>query len=512
MSLRRRATIASIALALVAALAFTACAPLVGLFDQLRPQPAVPEVIGDDFGAQELEWRDCYDEMQCAVAAAPLDWDDPEGERIALALVKQPATDGDAQGTLFVNPGGPGASGVDHIAQGIDYAVGEPLQRAYDVIGWDPRGVGQSSAVVCLDDAGMDDHLYGPSDTDDLEPGTQEWVDAAIAENREFGNTCLDRTGPLLGHVDTGSTVQDLEMLRQIVGDPRLNYLGYSYGTYIGARYADAYPDKVGRMVLDGAIDPTTGEAEVVREQTRGFELALRAYMADCITRSDCPVSGSLDEAMGAWRAMIDQVDAAPLTGSDGRTVTSGTLITAIISPLYSQQNWPYLDQLYTTVTRGDADVALALADFYYDRIDGEYMSNLITAFGAVNCLDYPRPELDLDRMRAEAEELEQIAPTIGTYQGYSDVSCMGWPVEGVEDRPAVTAEGADPILVIGTTGDPATPLRWAESLASQLSSGVLLTYEGEGHTAYGQSPCVNEIVESYFLTGEVPPDGARCA
>lgn len=511
----KRVSVAAIASVLAGALLLSGCAPVFDLLERLRPQQAVPpaEVIGTDFGAQLPNWRDCADGMQCATVLAPLDWEDPEGERIELALVKQPATGGEPLGTLFVNPGGPGASGVDYIASSIDYAVGEPLQQAYDVIGWDPRGVGSSTSVVCLDDAEMDEYLFGLGATDGLEPGSEAWVDAAVQESAEFGETCLERTGALLGHVDTASTVQDLDMLRAIVGDDKLQYLGYSYGTYIGARYADAYPERVGRLVLDGAIDPTSTEAEVVREQTRGFELALRAYMADCLTRTECPVTGTVDEAMADWHEMIAAVEAEPLTGSDGRIVGSGTLLTAIITPLYSQQNWPYLDQLYATVTAGDADVALMLADSYYDRLDGVYTSNLITAFAAVNCLDYPRPlPLDIERMRSDAAELASIAPTIGPFQGYGDVSCAGWPVEGVEDRAPVVAAGADPILVIGTTGDPATPFRWAESLAGQLESGVLLAYEGEGHTAYGGSACVNDIVEQYFLTGTPPEAGIRCS
>ncbi len=501
-----------LAVALAGALALSSCSLLFGLLDRAPAQPALPEVVGTDFGAQDPHWVECYQDMQCARVNAPLDWSDPEGERIELALVKQPALSGEPLGSLFVNPGGPGASGVEYVGSSIDYAVGKPLQQAYDVIGWDPRGVGSSSAVTCLDDAGMDEVLFGASATDGLEQGSQQWVDAALQENAEFAVACLEATGPLLGHVDTGSTVKDLDMLRAIVGDDELNYLGYSYGTYIGARYADAYPERVGKLVLDGAIDPTTGEAEVVREQTRGFELALRAYMADCLTRSDCPVSGGVDEAMLQWRAMIDAVEAQPLAGSDGRRLSSGTLITAIITPLYSKQNWPYLDQLYTSVTEGDADIALDLADFYYNRVGGRYTSNLITAFGAINCLDYPRSSLDLEQMRADAAELEAIAPTIGAFQGYGDVGCAEWPVPGVESRTPVHAAGADPILVIGTTGDPATPLRWAESLAAQLQSGVLLTYEGEGHTAYGESACVNDIVERYFLSRAVPAAGVRCA
>ena len=515
---RQRSRNALIAAVLVGALVLGACALLFGLFNrggaEAAVQPPPPPTVQDaNFESQQPQWVDCYSSLQCAKVKAPLDWANTNGEQIELALVKQPALGGAPQGSLFVNPGGPGASGVQYLSSGVDAAAGRALQQAFDVISWDPRGVGQSSAVSCLDDAEMDEWLFGEGDTSGLEQGTQEWVDAALKENKKYGEACLEATGPLLGHVDTASTVQDLDMLRAIVGDDKLNYLGYSYGTYIGARYADAYPNRVGKIVLDGAMDPTSSEAETVREQTRGFELALRAYMTDCLSRKECPVSGTVDEAMAQWRAMLDAVEAQPLTGSDGRKLSSGTLLTAIITPLYSQANWPYLDQLYTSVHEGDADVALSLADFYYDRVDGIYQSNLITAFGAINCLDSPRQlPLNLERMRAEAAELEQIAPTIGAFQGYGDVSCAAWPVEGVDSRPPVQAAGAAPILVIGTTGDPATPLRWAESLASQLESGVLLTYEGEGHIAYGNSACVNGIVDEYFLTGRTPENGARCA
>lgn len=513
---RRRTRNIVIAAVLVGALVLSSVWLLFDLLNRnAQSAPAVPTpatVQQADFASQQPEWVGCYDTMQCAKVRAPLDWADPRGEQIELALVKQPALGGAPKGALFVNPGGPGSSGVTYLASGVDGAASRTLQQEFDVISWDPRGVGQSSAVTCLDDAGMDKVLFGKSTTDDLEAGTQEWLDAALKENKAYGEACLEATGPLLGHIDTGSTVKDLDMLRAIVGDDKLNYLGYSYGTYIGARYADAYPERVGRLVLDGAIDPTSTEVEVVREQTRGFELALRAYMTDCLSRSECPVSGSVDEAMAQWRAMLDAVEANPLTGSDGRMVGSGTLLTAIITPLYSQVNWPYLDQLYATVTEGNADVALSLADFYYDRVDGVYQTNLITAFGAINCLDAPRSlPLNLEQMRADAAELERIAPTIGAFQGYGDVGCAAWPVEGVDSRPPVKAAGAGPILVVGTTGDPATPLRWAESLASQLESGVLLTYQGEGHIAYGNNACVNDTVDQYFLTGAVPAEGARC-
>ncbi len=515
---RGRAATATVAIALGAALLLSGCAPLFAIVEQLRQQQAQSreepqvELEGADFESQQPRWSRCYDGMQCADVAAPLDWDDPEGERITLSLVKQPALGGDPLGTLFVNPGGPGASGASYIAESIDYAVGRSLQEAYDVIGWDPRGVGGSSAVSCLDAQGMDDYLFGLGTTEGLEAGSDEWIAAAAEESSEFGEACLEATGPLLGHVDTASTVRDLDMLRAIVGDDRLNYLGYSYGTYIGARYADAFPERVGRLVLDGAIDPSADEAEVVRQQTLGFEAALRAYATDCLTHSACPFGGGVDQAMAAWGALLDGVDERPIEASDGRVLNSGTLLTAIITPLYSQDNWMYLDQLFQTVSDGDADLAFRLADFYYGRVDGRYEDNSTEAFLAINCLDYPSdPVLDPARMRATADELADIAPTIGRFQGYGEIFCASWPKRGVETREAVTAAGADPILVVGTTGDPATPYRWSVALAEQLQSGVLVTFEGEGHTAYGQSDCVTAVVDDYFLRGAVPTADPRC-
>lgn len=465
-----------------------------------------------DFGAQQPNWTDCGDGFVCADVHAPLDWAAPQGDTILLRLVKHPATNESSLGTVFVNPGGPGASGATFVRDSLEHAVGKPLIQNYDIIGWDPRGVGSSSQVRCLTDREMDEYLFGDSDElDGLERGSKQWIAKATESSQEFGQACLDKTGPLLGHVDTASTVQDLEMLRHISGDDQLNYLGYSYGTLIGAQYAEAYPTQVGRMVLDGVLDPAASNAEVVREQTRGFELALRSYAAACLNSKGCPLSGSVDDAMGQIGDLLDAVDADPLTGSDGRTFSSATFLTAIITPLYSESSWGYLNQLFEDVAAGSADIGLALADSYYSRVGGKYVDNSTEAFIAINCLDYPN-EVDPERMRRDAAELEKVAPTIGRFQGYGDVGCAGWPYPGVDERAPVSAEGAAPILIIGTTGDPATPLRWAESLAQQLESGVLMRFDGEGHTAYGKNPCVNEAVDNYFLTGATPESGLTCS
>lgn len=472
----------------------------------------LPEIPSPNaFGAQSPKWTDCGDGFECADVYAPMSWDDTAGDTITLRLVKYPAQGGDPIGTLFVNPGGPGASGASFIRNSVEYAVGDALRQNFDVIGWDPRGVGASTPVRCLDASEMDEYLFGSGDdSEKLERGSAEWIEAAIESSREFGEACADTSGPMLAHVDTMSTVHDLDMLREIVGDAQLNYLGYSYGTYIGARYADEFPENVGRMVLDGALDPATTQADVVRSQTRGFEQALRAYVASCLNTSDCPLSGSVDEAMAQIGDLLDAVKDEPLTGSDGRTFNVSTFITAIVTPLYSQQSWGYLSQLFSSVAEGNADIGLALADSYYGRENGQYSDNSTEAFQAINCLDYPN-DIDLDRMRDEAEELERIAPTIGRFQGYGDVGCAGWPYPGVSERGGVTGAGAEPILVVGTTGDPATPYDWAVSLSEQLESGMLLTFEGEGHTAYGKNSCIDELVENYLISGEYTGEITTC-
>lgn len=492
---------------------------LTGVWQLFQPSNARPtdvelelpaQPVGGAFGEQSPKWADCGGGFQCADVHAPLNWDELEGDTIQLRLVKQPAKNGAPIGTLFVNPGGPGASGSEYVRNSIAYAVGEPLQREFDVIGWDPRGVGASTPVTCLDAAGMDEYLFGAGSST-AERGSDEWIAEGVAASRQFGEACLEQTGDLLGHVDTVSTVRDLDMLRQIVGDPKLNYLGYSYGTHIGARYAEMFPAQVGRLVLDGVLDPTASEADVIREQTLGFEAALRSYVTACLGGQDCPLSGTVDEAMAEIGALLDGVKEAQLTGTDGRTLTASTLLTAIITPLYAESNWGYLNTLFETVAAGEADVAFALADSYYSRMDGQYLDNSTEAFQAINCLDYPNA-IDAERMREQAAELAELAPTIGKFQGYGDVSCAGWPVKGAAERAPVRAEGADPILVVGTTGDPATPYQWAQSLARQLESGVLVTFEGEGHTAYGQSACVNDVVEQYFIAGTVPESGVTCS
>ncbi|MEI5583421.1 alpha/beta hydrolase, partial [Agromyces sp. CCNWLW208] len=269
---------------------------------------------------------------------------------------------------------------------------------------------------------------------------------------------------------------------------------------------------KAGRLVLDGAIDPSSSAREVVREQSIGFEAALRAYLADCLGGPECPFTGSVEDAEAEVSRLLASVERSPLRGSDGRYLGANALIWGIIWPLYSPAAWSYLDDMFESLMFGDADFALALADGYHDRDpDGTYLDNSNEAFAAVNCLDYT-VDADPESMRRDAAELAEAAPIIGPYFGFGDIGCSVWPVPSEAERVPIAAEGAPPILVVGTTGDPATPYKWAVALAEQLDSGVLVSYDGEGHTAYNKSnACVDDTVEAFLLEGEVPEEDPRC-
>lgn len=493
--------------------------PLSGCLDAFLPPPvhSTSTPTGEDvapelesYYSQQLVWDGCGLNLQCATASAPLDWSEPQRDSIELALIRQRATGGNPIGSLLVNPGGPGGSGVDYIRESVDYATTERLQQEFDVVGFDPRGVNHSTAVVCYPDpADFDDFLF------DLLPGeygSDEWLEEYAEANAAFASACEENTGDLLGFVDTISAARDLDLLRAILGDEKLNYLGYSYGTLLGATYAELYPQKTGRLVLDGALDPTTSNFEVSATQAQGFESALRAFLKDCATYRDCPFTGSVNASMAEIRALLDRLDASPIRIEDGRQLGSSTMTIAIITPLYSEASWPALRQIFTDVLHGDAAYAFQIADFYFNRDEeGTYENNSTEAFLAINCLDY-RSDSSVETMRAEEAELVRLAPVLGRQLAFGGAGCAEWPYPPVREQGPIRAQGSADILVVGTVNDPATPYVWAKALASQLENGHLVTYDGEGHTAFNKgSSCVDEVIEKYFVDGTVPASDPNC-
>lgn len=512
-SRRARRLVAVVAALAAASVALSGC--LYALIPEEAATPtrsASPDTEGVPaellpYYEQQLEWTDCGDGFDCTTVTAPLDWADPAQGEIELSVIRSQATGGEPIGSLLTNPGGPGASGVGLIRDSLTYAVGEPLREQFDVIGFDPRGVGESTAVTCLDDAEMDAYLY---DIPENERGSDAWNDELLERHTAFAEACEANSDGILPYITTENSARDMDLLRAVLGDSELYYLGYSYGTFLGATYAKLFPERVGRLVLDGAVDPAISGLEMNVVQGIGFESALRAYMADCLQGSDCPFRGSVDDAMADLGALLASVDRNPLPASDGRELGADSLLTAIVAALYSEESWSYLTMALDNVLQGDPEMAFLLADFYNNREDGVYLDNQTEAFRAYNCMDYPVDTSEADLAAAE-EQLRAEAPTVAPYWFGPD-SCSVWPYPATGVREPIAADGAAPIVVVGTTNDPATPYEWSVSLAEQLSSGVLVTREGEGHTGYNKgNACVDAAVEAYLLQGAVPQDGLTC-
>lgn len=508
----RRVT-AAIALMAAAAIALTGCS-LLGATTSPTSAPDAPKGL-EKFYTQTLDWADEGGNLDSTNVTVPLDWDDPDGETIEIAVMRSSATK-DSLGSLLLNPGGPGGSGYDYVRDYAELLVTPEVLANYDLIGFDPRGVNRSTPVVCYTDgADRDEYLYG---TYDAAYGTQAWIDELTQREADYAAACEKNTGPLLANIDAASVARDMDVIRALLGDDKINYLGFSYGTYLGTMYAELFPDKVGKMVLDGAVDPLEGDLNGLAIQMAGFDSALRAYVADCIGNdSSCPFVGTPENGMEQVRALLGTIDTLKLKASDGRQLDSATVGTGIAYNLYSQSAWPDLTAMFVDLYAGDAESTFASADGYNGRnSDGSYADNSQDVYSAVTCVE---GDLGIDGV-APLDSLTQIrdaAPILGDYFAYDDtiildVLCSNWPTPVAEQPSVFDAEGADPILVIGTTNDPATPYANAVSLSKQLSSGVLLTYEGEGHTIYGQGvACVDGTVDAYLLEGIVPSSDPMC-
>ncbi|MFJ9739971.1 alpha/beta hydrolase [Streptomyces sp. NPDC101166] len=473
---------------------------------------ATPPALAPYYG-QRPAWRDCgVTGFQCATLKAPLDYAHPGEGDIRLAVARKKATGpGKRLGSLLVNPGGPGGSAVGYLQQyaGIAYPAG--VRARYDMVAVDPRGVARSEPVRCLDGRAMDAYTQT-----DVTPDDQRETDRLVGAYKKFAEGCGSRSARLLRHVSTVEAARDMDVLRAALGDRRLTYVGASYGTFLGATYAGLFPDRVGRLVLDGAMDPSLPARRLNLDQTAGFETAFRSFAKDCVRRPRCPLGARADEIGPNLRAFFKKLDARPMpTGDvDGRRLGESQATIGVIAAMYDESTWERLrDALTTAIDDNDGAGLLALADSYYERDgDGRY-ANLMAANAAVNCLDLPSAFGSPDQVRTALPAFRKASPVFGEGLAWASLNCAYWPVAPTGEPRRIEAKGAAPIVVVGTTRDPATPYRWARALASQLSSARLLTYDGDGHTAYGRgSACVDSTINAYLLRGTVPPNGKRCS
>ncbi|MFN0281911.1 MAG: alpha/beta hydrolase [Kineosporiaceae bacterium] len=457
------------------------------------------------FYGQKVVWKGCRNDFDCTKVTVPLDWQKPSGKTIELSLLRLRSTKKKI-GTMLLNPGGPGVSAVDWFRSSPG-SLGDRVRQSYDAIAWDPRGVGHSTPIRCLADADVDAWLSADSTPDDDVEARR-----VVADAKDYGSQCLERTGDLIGHVDTVSTVKDMDVIRAAVDERALSYYGWSYGTFIGAWYAELFPWRVGRMVLDGAVDPSIGAQEYAEGQARGFSRMASAFVEDCLGTDGCPLRGTTEQALAQLGTLVEDADAQPLPATGGRELTQNLMTTGMAQALYVPAYWPQLRTALAEAFRGQGDGLLALADAYNGRRpDGTYGQTL-QAIGPIFCLDRSDAR-SLAQVKADAAAWRTKYPPLGDTVAWGSLGCTVWPVKPVLEPQELAATGAPPIVVVGTTGDPATPYEWAQSLAGQLSKGVLVTFEGEGHTAYRRgSKCVDSTVEDYLVSGTVPEADVTCS
>jgi pimeloyl-ACP methyl ester carboxylesterase len=472
------------------------------------PATAAPTADLEAYYTQALAWQRCQ-KFECADLRVPLDYSDPAAGDITLKLLRVKARDQkDRIGSLVVNPGGPGASGINY-ATGADRIVGAPVRKYFDVVGFDPRGVGRSEPVDCLSDGELDRFL-GTDPTPDDQGEQQDLLDEAKA----MASGCETRSAELLPHVSTVDAVKDMDVLRAALGDRQLNYLGKSYGTLLGSTYADLFPERVGRFVLDGVVPPDLTSAESSEGQARGFELATRTYVQDCVDEGGCILGDSVDAGMKWIRDFLDQVDREPLPTGDLAVpeLNEAWASLGLGAALYDQGMWGFLTDALAEARSGSGASLMALANTYARREPGGgYTGNIMEAIFAVNCLDRPESP-DIETYAANAEAFSEVAPTWGRFLAWGSLPCGVWPVKSTGKPHKIAAEGSNTIVVVGTTRDPATIYEWSKRLRDQLSNAVLVSYDGDGHTAYKRSnACVDKALDSWYVQGKVPKDGLTC-
>ena len=465
---------------------------------------------------QKLDWSTCYDNFECTDLLVPIDYADLTVGTFKLAVLRYKAPDQKNRiGSLIVNPGGPGGSGVDY-AYNAEYVFDPDVLDRYDIVGFDPRGVDRSAPIECLTDAETDANYAS-----DAKPDTEEELQKVLADSQDFIKKCEEKN-KYLTHYSTAESARDMDILRAALGDKNINYFGKSYGTYLGTLYAQFFPDKVGRMVLDGALDPNISILEQNISQAVGFDEALDAFLADCAKQDDCPLPANRQEATAAIIALFTTAATNPLprktkVENDDRVATESLIVLGTASALYDDADgWPKLRTAFLEGQRGFGDTFLDLADQYSGRSsDGTYASNELDSGAVIDCLDWPDTR-SVEKTKEDAKRFTEAAPVFGPYLAYTNIACK-FLTPAPKDRLTrttnkITSIKTAPILVIGTTRDPATPYDWAVGLHKIFTSSKLISLDADGHTGQGRgSACVDNAVDSYLLNGISPLKDLAC-
>ncbi len=444
----------------------------------------------------------------CGRIAVPVDYDKPDGDLIDLALIRFPAT-GDKIGSLVINPGGPGESGIE-AAIGVVETLPEKVRERFDLVGFDPRGVGSSTpALWCNSDADNDEMRADPT-----VEYTQKGVDHIESETKKFVQRCVDKMGKdFLANVGTANVAKDLDQIRAALGDDKLTYLGYSYGTRIGSAYAEEFPQNVRAMILDGAVDPNADPIEADIKQAKAFQEAFDDYAADCAKDPSCPLGTDPAKSVDVYKSLVDPLVEHPAKTKDPRGLSYSDAIVGTIMALYSPNLWTHLTTGLTELQNGRGDTMLALADMYMRRDAQGHYTNATDARIAVNCVDEPAVT-DRAKVVDEDRRMREVAPfmSYGEFTGLAPMpTCAFWPVPPTSEPHEVSVKDLPPPVIVSTTGDPATPYQAGVDLAKQLGGG-LLTFDGTQHTVVFQgNACVDKVAADYLIDGTMPPPGATC-
>ena len=493
--------------------AATLALPLLGTGPAAAVAPSLPAAdvppALSAFYAQTLAWAPCGDDMTCSWLTVPRDYSQPDGATIRIRVSRVAASDPAArQGAVVVNPGGPGASGLD-MPSYVAGAIAPDVAREFDIVGFDTRGVGRSAPITCMTGAQTTRWLRA-----DGAPDTRAEQARLMSLGARLARGCLSMSPQIARHVGTEDTVRDLDILRAALGEARLNWLGYSYGTYVGTLYAETFPETVGRFVLDGALDPSLDIMEVSRGQSRGFQVAMTRFAADCSTRSTCPFAGGTKAVLAGVNRILAQVDSDPLPAGEDGDLVQGEALSALFYAMYSPVLWSPLRQALKQAKAGNGLGLQLIADYANERTGPtSYATNMASAFPAISCWDTPAaPGASGLRAAARAWSRGAPVPDMARALAWGNAPCSHWYGHSARLPAPASSTTTAPILVVGTTYDPATPYTWAQALHRQLATSTLLTYVGDGHTAFGAgSDCIDDAVTGFLLTGTPPAPGTTC-